>query len=78
VFLGLGVLVLAALLLIGYLVFGGRNDPSGPGGQTTTLTTAETSRPATGSVPSELLPTMIDPSLVSSIPGLSLPVQTSG
>ena len=77
-YLGLGVLVLAALLLVGYLVLTGHDDPPGPGEQTTTLPIAPTSSPATGSVPTELLPTMIDPSLVSSIPGLSVPVKTSG
>ena len=77
-YLGLAALVLVALLLTLYLVLGNNDGLPGPGEQTTPMPTAPASGPATGSVPSQLLPTIIDPSRVSTIPGLSVPVQTGG
>ena len=77
-YLGLGLLILAALLLTLYLLLADKGDSTGPGEQSPTLPTAATTGQATGSVPSELLPTMIDPSLVSTVTGLSVPIRTSG
>jgi serine/threonine-protein kinase len=73
VYVGVALLVVIALTTVAILVFGNKNDDPGNGHPTTSPAPA-----STGTVASELLPTVINPSLVSSNPGLSVPVQTTG